>query len=242
MYSLDVNFLKDRRQEGASKTVTVENKPSFSLQDKLPIVIGGVVGLGLIVLSGLSILVVNQLSSSTQSKIEELDQELGRLNAQNKSIEDIEAEIARNDTEIKALVQVFDQIKPWSAIFQEIKNQIPSNVNVTSIKQDGLTLTIDGYAVDYQDLNDFVLLLQGSKIFNADQTTIVDAAVGDLPIESKNKSEDIVVTYPQGIKYVITTELTERPASDLVQELDRNGAVGLVRRIENLKQTGVWQK
>ncbi|ACK68102.1 Fimbrial assembly family protein [Rippkaea orientalis PCC 8801] len=240
MYSLDVNFLKDRRQD-SGKSLTVAKKSSLSIEQQLPIIIGSSVAVLLPVLVGVAIIVVNQLSGQTQTKIEELDAELARLNAQNKSIEEIKAEIKKNDEEIKALVQVFDQIKPWSAILQEIENQIPANVNVGSIQQEGLKLTISGFAVDYDDLNDFLLLLQGSEIFQADKTAIIEAKLEDLPIENQTPSEDITIDYPQGVKYTISTELTERPASELLQKLDRNGAVGLVRRIENLKQAGVFQ-
>lgn len=241
MYGLDVNFLKDRQQD-SNKITVVTQKPTRSLSDNLPIIIGGGVAVLLPALAGLSLLVLGQLSSQTQGNIQQLDTELGKINAQNKTIEDIEAQVEANNQEIQALVTVFNQIKPWSATFQEIENQIPPSVNIGSIQQDGLALTISGYALNYDNLNDFLLLLQGSEMLQADKTAITEANLGDLPVKNENLPEDIEITFPQAVKYTITTELTERPASELLPKLDRNGAVGLVRRIQTLEQKGVFKQ
>ncbi len=241
MYSLDINFLKDRQQQDFSKISIADKKSVLSVKENLPIIIGGGIAVLLPGLAGISVLILGQLSNQTQAKIEQLDAELVKLNAQSKSFEEIEAQIEANKKEIQALVTVFNQIKPWSATFQEIENQIPPSVNVESIKQDGLELTISGYALDYDNINDFVLLLQSSKMLQANQTAIIDAKLGSLPVKNQNKSEDIEISYPQVVQYTITTQLTERPASELLQQLDSNGAVGLVRRIKTLEQKGVFK-
>lgn len=239
MYSLDVNFLKDRQLDTSAKATTISTSKSPSLQQQLPLIIGGAIMVLLPALTATSLLVLNQLSSQTQANIQQLEGELGKLNAQNKKIEEIETTIKQNNDEIQALVTVFNQIRPWSAMLREIENQIPANVQVGSIAQEEAKVTIQGYALDYDDLNDFLLTLQSSPLFQADQTVITEANLDDLPIETTNTPENLTIEIPQGVKYTITTAITDRPSSELIQEFAREGAVGLVNRIKTLENKGV---
>ncbi|MEA5537317.1 PilN domain-containing protein [Crocosphaera sp. XPORK-15E] len=239
MYSLDINFLKDRHLDSGAKTTTLVKGKGPSLQEQLPIFIGGGIMLLLPALTATSLLVFNQLSSQTQENIQQLEGELGKLNAQNKSIEEIEAKVKQNDQEIKSLVQVFDQIRPWSAILQQIKTQIPANVQLTSIKQEEANLTITGFALDYNDLNDFLLTLQSSPLLQADQTVIKEASLSEIPVSAQNASKDLKIEIPQGVKYTLSTVITDRPSSELKRQFEADGAVGLVNRIKTLENKGV---
>ncbi|MEM8780486.1 MAG: PilN domain-containing protein [Cyanobacteria bacterium P01_G01_bin.49] len=241
MYGLDVNFLKDRQLDTSAKETAISESKSLSFQKQLPIVIGGAVMVLLPILTATSLLVLNQLSSQTQENIQQLEGELGTLNAQNNSIAEIEATIEQNNAEIQSLVTVFNQIRPWSAILKEIEDRIPANVQVASIEQDETKVAIQGYALDYDDLNDFLLTLQSSPLLQADQTTITEASLDDLPIEAQSPSENLIIEIPQGVKYTITTAITDRPSTELVQEFARDGAVGLVNRIRTLESKGVLQ-
>ncbi len=241
MYSLDVNFLKDRHLDASKATVPTKAAAGPPLKQQLPIIIGGLVLLVLPALAASSLLLLSQLSSQTQQRIAELDAQLGELNAQTQRIKDIEAQIAKSNQEVQSLVGVFNQIKPWSAMFAELGQQTPKNVQIGLIQQDGLNLIIAGYALNYDDLNDFILTLQSSPFLQADKTKLVEAILQDLPVEVQNVSEDVSVSIPQAIKYTITTQLTERPSSELASELARDGAVGLVSRLKTLQQKGVLQ-
>lgn len=242
MYSLDINFLKDRNLD-TSKTTKVTKAAGPSLKQQLPILIGGAVMVILPALTASSLLVLNQLSNQTQENIKKLESELTQLNAQNKSIEEIEAKVKQNDSEIQGLVGVFDQIKPWSAIFQEINLQIPPQVQVGSITQaqgpDGLTLlTITGYALNYANVNDFLLKLQSSPLFIVDQTKIVDAVLADFPIEVTDKPDNVEIETPKVIKYTIVTQITDKPSKELQDKFNQNGAKGLINRLNTLEQKG----
>ncbi|GBF79106.1 PilN domain-containing protein [Aphanothece sacrum] len=237
MYSLDINFLKDRHLD-TSKTPKVSKAAGSSLKQQLPILIGGAVMIILPALTASSLLVLNQLSNQTQENIKTLENELAQLNAQNKSIEEIEAKVKQNNEEIQGLVGVFDQIKPWSAIFQEINQQIPPQVQVGSIAQDGLILTIAGYALNYDDVNDFLLKLQSSPLFIADQTKIVDAVLADFPIEVTGKPENVEIETPKAVKYTIVTQITDKPSKELQDKFNENGAKGLINRLNTLEQKG----
>ncbi|NEO02464.1 MAG: fimbrial assembly protein, partial [Moorea sp. SIO3I7] len=49
-------------------------------------------------------------------------------------------------------------------------------------------------------------------------------------------------TLPKVVEYTIKTQLSDIPASEILKELDRKGAVGLVTRIRNLQSQGVIQQ
>ena len=239
MYSLDVNFLKDRHLETSTKTTLVTQSRGPSLKEQLPLMIGGAVMVILPAITASSLLVLNQLSSSTQQRIQQLENQLGQLSAQNKSIEEINAKVQQNDQEIQSLVTVFNQIRPWSAILSEIEAKIPTNVQVGSITQSDTGVAIAGYAMSYDDLNDFVLTLQSSPLLDAEKTVITTATLEDFPIDTKNAPDNIEVEFPQGVKYTITTAISDRPSSELIQDFARSGAIGLVNRIRTLENKGV---
>lgn len=259
MYSLDVNFLKDRNLD-PSKMTTVEPLASGpSLQQQLPIYIGAGVLVVLPLLAGLSLLFVGWQKEQTQQNIQTLEAEIAKLNSQNQKIQGIEGKIKTVNEEITGLVGVFNQIKPWSAILQDLTDQTPATVQISSIQQADKTLTLSGFARDYGDLNDFVLTLQNSRFFNADKTKLVTATTEALPLkaegantgkegggatapaqgEKSDKPTGPTITIPDGVKYTITTELTSTPDQELINELIRKGAVGLVTRFKIMEQKGI---
>ncbi len=239
MYSLDVNFLKDRHLETSNKTTLITQAGNPSLKEQLPLIIGGAVMVVLPAITASSLLLLNQLSSSTEQRIQQLDNQLGQLSSQNQSIEEINAKVEQNNQEIQSLVTVFNQIRPWSAILREIETQIPANVQVGSIAQTDTGVTIGGYAVGYDDLNDFLLTLQSSPLLDAEQTAIKTATLADFPVETSNAPDNIEIEFPQGVQYTITTAISDRPSSELLQEFARSGATGLVNRIRTLENKGV---
>ncbi len=239
MYSLDVNFLKDRHLDTTTKTTLVNQSRGVSLKEQLPLIIGGAVMVILPAITASSLLVLNQLSSSTEQDIQQLESQLGQLSSQNQSLEEINAKVQQNDQEIQSLVTVFNQIRPWSAILSELEGKIPPNVQVGSITQTDTEVTIAGYAMSYDDLNDFVLTLQSSPLLDAEKTAIKTASLEDFPIDTTNAPDNLEIEYPQGVRYSISTAISDRPSSELIQEFARSGAIGLVNRIRTLENKGV---
>ena len=239
MYSLDVNFLKDRHLESKSKATLVPESRGPSLKEQIPLLIGGAVMVVLPAITASSLLVLNQLSSSTEQSIQEIEHQLGQLNAQNKNIEEINAQVEQNAREIQSLVTVFNQIRPWSAILSELEAQVPANVQLGSIVQTDSEVTLTGYALNYDDLNDFLLTLQSSPLLDAEKTVIKTARLEDFPVETENTPENLEVEFPQGVKYTITTAMSDRPSSELLQDFARTGAAGLVNRIRTLENKGL---
>ncbi|MBM0742383.1 PilN domain-containing protein [Phormidium sp. CLA17] len=107
-------------------------------------------------------------------------------------------------------------------------------------------IQIIGTATSFNDVNDFLLILQRSKFVKSDTTRIVGATLnepksppaiqvgGASPAGDRDK-----IKLPGEVAFVIQTELTDVPASELLQELESKKATGLVTRIESLRQKGV---
>lgn len=255
MYSLDVNFLKDRKLDESAKAAPTRKLSAIAWREQTPLFIGLGIGGTLLGLTALLGTMLNWQKAQTEANIKQLDAEISQLNSRNQSLQEMEAKVKAIDEEVNALVTVFNQIKPWSAVLQDIRRRTPSNIQIAGIEestvppasgetQAKVQLKINGYARTYDDVNNFVLTLQNSPLFNAEQTRIDSAKQDNFPLELEQpaqanlEKQNIKVELPQAVQYTIITELSNTPASKLLPALARDGAVGLVTRINTLKQKG----
>jgi type IV pilus assembly protein PilN len=269
MYGLDINFLKDRPSYqkksdkkggggggGGGKTV--------SAGDLVPLYIGLAIALSLPILVGGGWLVLQGKNGELEVNIAQLEQENKRLETEIGSINKIREETNKVKGETQALVTVFDQIRPWSATLQDLRDRIPPAVQIETIKQiaaaapaapaqgqaaapppnpaGGVELT--GMARSFNDVNDFLLSLQQSKFLKASESRIVTAELVDAPLPPGTSlaSNGVPVKPPQVVKYTIQSSMSDVPASELIRELEQKGTVGLVTRIRTMQQTGIIQK
>lgn len=132
MYSLDINFLNDRA-ERATDAGPVQTR---SYQDSSrPLYIGLAVGVFPLALVLVSWFLLQQRNASLQQRQAELDTQLTALQAQLQEVEGIRTQIAQINAENQALATVFDRIKPWSAILQDVRDRVPAGVQVSLIEQ-----------------------------------------------------------------------------------------------------------
>ena len=254
MYSLDVNFLKDRPGgPGQGNQGETKKKAAIPAGGMTPIYIGVAVALIFPALLGLGLLYVQSQNASIDEEIAKLEGEKAKLESKLGNIKQKEAEIAAIKTETQALVSVFDQIRPWSAMLQVLRDRIPARVQIDNVKQiapessgDGPTnlaggIEITGSARSFNDVNDFLLSLKQSPFFKASEGKIVTAELIDGPLPD-NIPDGVIYEPPKIVKYTIVSQLSDVPASELMRELEQRGAVGLVNRIRSLQRTGVFQK
>lgn len=265
MYSLDTNFLKDRQidEAPASKAFKAPKKKA-TFGELMPLFGGAAVGIvPLALVAGLWLVSHLQKQSATE-EMAGLERELSELEVKNQKIQQIKQEIDQAQAEAQAFASVFNQVKPWSAILQDLRDRIPKGVQIVSIKQEEtlpkedknsaatnqqllpeIELDIQGIANDYEAVNDFVLSLQKSRFLKREKTLIEDAKLEDSPFELQfpetENAPKIEVELPKVVKYTIVTQLSDTPAAELLRELDRKGAVGLVTRIRTLEDKGVIQ-
>ncbi|HEY9744454.1 MAG TPA: PilN domain-containing protein [Coleofasciculaceae cyanobacterium] len=245
-----------------------------------PLILGVVVGLLLPGLVGGLWFVLQQQIAGLEQQSSELDAELARQGAEKQKIAQLQAQVDKVKTETDALASVFNQIKPWSAMLQDIRERIPPGVQIRTIQQTQVVptqttasptpspaagtpnaeaasaptstsqLEITGTARSFDEVNYLLLTLQRSSFVKSAETQLVRAEL----VKNANKLEVNVpenrnqggatVTYelPKVVEYKIQTSISDVPASELLRELDRKGAVGLVTRIRTLQEKGVIQK
>ncbi len=263
MYSLDINFLKDRPEyhQAEKGSESPKAKKQIQMGEMTPLILGVIVGLlPLALVAGIGFLWLPQQNAKLEEEIAEIDAELQTLQAEKNKINNLNTQIQQVRQETEALATVFNQIKPWSAILQDIRDRVPAGVQIQAIEQteteteaaddaEGsaplptINLEISGTARSFDDVNNFLLTLQESPFFQDEETHIVNAELEDNPakleVPQKEDGETVAeITYelPKVVGYTVETSLTNVPASELLREIDRKGAVGLVARIKALQQ------
>jgi type IV pilus assembly protein PilN len=270
MYSLEVNFLKDRPSHSPKNS---GKKPGISIPvgDLTPIYIGVALAVFFPVLTGLSWWLLQAKNTEVAENIAQLEQENQKLEAEIGNIKKIQDETKKIKDENQSLVSVFDQIRPWSAMLQDFRERIPQTVQLENIKQITITPTVSaspaassgsppaatspvpvassgvelvGFARSFNDVNDFLLTIQQSRFLKAKEARIVSAELVDAPLQpgAPTAINGIPVKPIQVVKYTIQSSLSDIPASELMRELEQKGSVGLVSRIRSLQQQGVIKR
>jgi type IV pilus assembly protein PilN len=313
MYSLDINLLSERpeyqtgKQPRSSGGSTIAAKPQYG---KIPLYIGAGIAVVAMVATGAGWVLLGQQTSQMEAKQQDLDLKLGSLKAQDARLASLNAETTQITGETKALAGIFNQVQPWSAVLQDLRESIPQGVQIGTITQTeksnapkvtpaanakpssgsklidkindvpdpeaskspvaspvggtpGATppstptttlpsdipttkLDIVGTAKTFEEVNNFMLTLKRSAFFSPDDTQLLTATLGsgakleEVVKDSKPKSiETTKLELPKVVEYKIQTSLKRIPANDLIGELERKGAVGLVTRLRTLQQQEV---
>jgi type IV pilus assembly protein PilN len=135
MYSLDINFLNDRPDYKPVAAKSSAKKSSGAATDQMPLIGATLFAFGVIAaVMGTWWWVTNQ-NTKLATEQATLDQELATLNTQANTIKAINAETDKVTAEYKALAGVFDQIKPWSAMLQDLSARTPAGVQISKIQQ-----------------------------------------------------------------------------------------------------------
>lgn len=227
MYSIDINLLKERPElGGGAATPTVASGGS-----NIPIILGGVVAvlfIGLVLAGSAAVSFwVQQLALQEQ----EVEDQLAALSPDLQKMDELKKEQQQITAETQALATAFNQIRPWSAVLMDLGAKTPGGMQIIKISQSptGNELVIDGRASSFNDVNDFVLLLQNQSAF-------IDGPATKLAKADRAGSDE---DGPSGINFSLNTAISTIPASELLEELEANGAEGLAARINFLKEQGV---
>lgn len=135
MYSLDINFLNDRPDYKPVAAKSSAKKSSGGATDQLPLIGALLFAFGVnAAVMGAWWWATNQ-NTNLATEQATLDQELATLNTQANTIKAINAETDKVTAEYKALAGVFDQIKPWSAMLQDLSARTPAGLQIAKIEQ-----------------------------------------------------------------------------------------------------------
>ena len=313
MYSIDINLLGERAEYQTGKQANFKDptivKPQYG---KTPLYVGAGVAVLALLAAGGGWLWTGQQTTQLEARQKDLDRQLGSLKVQEQRLQQVTAQVTQVTDESQSLASVFDQVHPWSAVLQDLRENTPQGVQIANVVQGeakaiaaapapvtvtpssgGLvkkistppnpeakllpspspatvptpaststatlsadvpstTLEITGTAKSFEEVNNFVLTLKQSAFFNPDDTQLLSSSSiesGALtridPIRGKElistaaqkKLDDLkLLKLPKVIEYKIHTSLKHIPSADLIRELERKGAVGLVTRLRTLQK------
>ncbi|MEB3281727.1 MAG: PilN domain-containing protein [Lyngbya sp.] len=213
MYSLDINFLNDRPDyKPAERKSPMAAGRGTRAVDRTPILIGTAVALAANALVGGVWLVFNQRNAQLQTELAALEAQLGEKTNLVAQLDQIYAQAKQTNEEADALATVFNEIKPWSALTQELAELMQiAGVKINTIEQtepdaaataaaappagqpadpaaatpakNTAKLEITGIANSFTQLSDFVLLLNQSPFFDSEKTKLVSARLKDNPTQ-----------------------------------------------------------
>ena len=136
MYSLDINFLNDRPDyKPAAATKSSTKRSSGGAKDQMALIGAGLFAFGInaAVIGGWWW--ATSQNSSLTTKQENIEKEVAQLSTEANEVKAINAETDKVTAEYKALAGVFDQIKPWSAMLQDLSARTPAGVQIAKIEQ-----------------------------------------------------------------------------------------------------------
>ncbi|MEE3718391.1 PilN domain-containing protein [Tumidithrix elongata RA019] len=226
MYSLDINFLSDRE---TLKDGGVERQP---IADSQFLLYGGIVAVVCLAATAGAYFFLDYSNQSLVENLAKLTAEEGDLNTKLKAVEGTEKQLLEVEARTNELLNLFVGQLPVNAVLDDIKRRTPATVQVISFAQSGKDIKLDGQATTYNELNDFMLLLQSSRFLDSSKTRLVSAilipATKDKPFSA--------------VSYKIETSVTAENSAQLLPELQKAGADGLVTRVNLLQQQGVIPK
>jgi type IV pilus assembly protein PilN len=256
MYSLDINFLKDREVRVFDPKPRARGGPAV-VGDRRPLFLGLAAALVPLALVGGYWAVTRSQVNQLQARSSALDGELAQLSSQLAEISTIQQQIDAVRAENNAFVSIFDEIVPWSALLQDIRSRTPARVQIVSLAQTTTTaeaadpsvaptasdaLSLNGVACSYDEINDFALVLQRSPLLQTNTVAISQAQQQPTLLDPQTQGRcpgTAVGDVDFLIDYTIGASITDIPSSQLIDELERQGTVGLVSRLQALREKGV---
>ncbi len=234
MYTLDINFLSDRVE---AQALDVERQP---IADSQFLIYGGAVAVVAIALVGGAFFFFNAANEGIQQELSALTAKETALNSKITALKSQEIQLQGIQARTGELVNLFVGNLPVSAIADDIRKRTPITIQVESITQASVaatpqapaaasTITLIGKATNYNELNDFLLLLKASPLLEDRETKLVSST---LQQGTADKNFNLV-------NFQISTATTQKSPSEILPALQKTGADGLVTRINLLKQQGV---
>ncbi len=236
MYGLDINFLKDRdlTADSAVSLGTVRGKSSLADgREPLPLIIGGALAALCLLGAGLSWQQAIASQARIQGEIAEVDQEIAALSAKGNTIQSLRQEIDTLKSQSQVFVEVLQtRIKPWPAILREIGDLSPPGLQINSFSQSPDNILVQGFARNFNDVNDLVLNLQTSPLFIEEDTYIVSAALVNNPATIEFSQPVESYTLPQLVEYTVAIAVKDLTDAELIQTLEEQGARGMAERLK----------
>lgn len=244
MYSLDINFLKERAAEGPSQVAPTEGQAAAGASPSvwLPAIGGAIVGA---VLVGGVFLYGRQVDgqiATLETEVATLQTELASLQASQQKIQERRQALNEQQALTQSLANIFDQVRPMTAVLQDVRDRLPAGVELDSLEQQGerpdVQIDLQGLADSYSAITTFALAMERSQFVREGTVRLSNVRETEYPL---NNTDEL----PEGIEpepvfgYTLTATLNDTSAGELLDELRRKGADGFAARIEALRSQGI---
>jgi type IV pilus assembly protein PilN len=135
MYALDINFLNDRaeRQPGAGRRKP--KKSGGGPVNQMPFYVGLAAAIAFPALAFGAWMFLQSQNGNLEQRQAALDSELATVKSQQAEVDAIKKQVSEYEASNTALATVFDRIKPWSGILQDIRDRVPNGVQISLIEQ-----------------------------------------------------------------------------------------------------------
>ncbi|MGB2924142.1 MAG: PilN domain-containing protein [Limnothrix sp.] len=237
MYSLDINFLKDRNLNSDGSAVPERAASKAYVQngkEPAPLIAGGIVAALCLLAVGFTFWQAAKVKAETQDEIALVDAELQQLNAQSAKIQSLTQDIESLKTQSQAFVEVLQtKIKPWSAILEEISDLTPPGLQLNSFEQSDNQVLVTGFARNFNDVNDLMLNLQTSPLFVEKEIYIVSANLVDNPTTLEFSRPVEAYNLTKVVEYTISLTLGDLTDAEIIKTLEAQGAKGIAERLKN---------
>jgi type IV pilus assembly protein PilN len=138
MYSIDINLLRERAEYQTGPQSEFINNTNISPKakyGKAPLFVGiGVAALSLLATGG-GWLFLGQQTTQLEAKQKDLDLKLGSLKLQDVRLAELNGQLTQINDRTQSLASVFNQVQPWSAILQDLRESIPQGIQIASVVQ-----------------------------------------------------------------------------------------------------------
>ncbi len=223
MYPIEINFLNDRQtQETAIAAQPIEDT-QFLIGGGAIFVVALAAAAGFYFYLNFQIGGLEETLATLTSKEQELDKKLAELANSEKSIQAV-------TERTNALAALFTQDLPTSAVLQDLAARTPGNIQIKGLTLAGKNISLSATATGFNEVNDYMLLLQASPYLNPKSTQLGSA-------KRRPDSKDVPV---QLVDFDITAVLADKKVNELLPELQKSGADGVVTRITTLQEKGVF--
>ncbi len=238
MYTIDINFLNDR------VAIQGEAEQRTPIADSQFLLYGGIVAVVALAITGGAYFFLDSTLNGLQQEKAQLESEQSSLDSQLKAIEQTEGKIKAVEDRTNGLLSLFVGQIPAYAWLEDLRQRTPNTIQISSITETAggaatagaapeRKVTLSGKAVDYKTMNEFLLLVQASPFIDGTKTQLKSAR---LVVSKPTKPGDSTTT---SVDYQIEAVLTSKRANELLPELQKAGADGVIARVNLLKEQGV---
>jgi type IV pilus assembly protein PilN len=231
MYTPDINFLKERPDaittvRTGGGTVATAGAAGGS-QNWIP-----AIGLGAVaaaVAIGAFLYFQDSFSRqlrTLQAEQTRLNNELSTANAELARLQALDQELQTIRAQTEGFRSFLGSVQPWSAILEDLRRRVPGQgVWVTGVSASGNTLDVQGGAMDFAQVNDFLL-------------TLLDSDFVTAAVINRSERVDGTDTTEPSVNYGLTVTIRTLgdPDPEFTRELELRGATGLVEKIRILRQ------